>query len=237
MRPLIGITADIFKESDPIMGPTYRLRENYCQAVVDAGGNPILIPLVSDVSELACLVDGYMIAGGMDLAAEFYGEPQDPRGEVQNPDRYLAERQLFQALDVEKPILGICYGMQFLNVVHGGSLVGHLPDRVGHSDHEGGTLAETSVEPGTRLAEIVGGTVAFGRSYHHQAVDRLGEGLIVSARHEDGTIEGIEASDRDRWLVGVQWHPERTLELKESRMLFGAFVEAARASRVQRRTP
>lgn len=232
-KPIIGITADVFADKDPIMGPQYRLRENYCRCIAEAGGVPILIPLVADIEAIAPLLDGWLIAGGLDLDAQFYVAEPDPNGESQDPRRYLAERRLFQSLPSSAPILGICYGCQFLNVVQGGTLVGHLPDRVGHQQHEGGTLSSSAIIPGTKLASIMLEDLVEGRSYHHQAVDRLGEGLRVAAHHEDGTVEALESTD-GRWLVGVQWHPERTPDGVHSKRLFDAFIRASEQFRAQR---
>lgn len=131
-------------------------------------------------------------------------------------------------------MLGICYGCQVVNVLRGGSLDQHLPDGLGHDEHTGGTMQKYVVNVDSRLSQSTETAVIEGKSYHHQAVGRLGEGLWVTAKSEDGTVEAIEANDRP-WLVGVQWHPERTPDDPATQRLFKRFVQAAAEYRATRR--
>ena len=144
---------------------------------------------------------------------------------LQDPARYEAEKRLFDAIDNSLPVLGICYGCQFLNVARGGSLHQHLPDIYGHNKHSEGDAEPIAVKGGTKLFQISGEAVE-GRSFHHQAINRLGSSLRVTATAQDGTVEAIEAADRD-WEVAVQWHPERSPNDPQNKAIFDAFVTAA----------
>jgi putative glutamine amidotransferase len=232
-KPIIGITLESKYEPDKSRSlGEMKLNWNYAQMISDAGGVPVIIPPTADPLVIATMIDGWLIPGGLDIDAARFGEENHPEVDLQDGTRFEIEAALYRALPVEVPILGICYGCQFLNVIRGGSLEQHIPDRAGTEVHTGGTLATALVESQSRLKKIVGMRVD-GKSYHHQAVGRVGEGLRVSARHEDGTIEGIESAD-DRWLLGVQWHPERTPDDPASRSLFQEFVNAAADYRTNR---
>ena len=235
VKPLIAITTSVEADSEgkSALG-TLKLNANYVQGVIDAGGLPILLAPKTDYEQLLPLIDGWLIPGGDDIDSAEYGQSRHPKSSLIAPDRYAFESALYRAAPPDLPIFGICYGCQFVNVQHGGTLHQHVPDVVGHEEHGGGTLADYSIVAHTKLSAILGGATTSGKSYHHQAVDRLGAGLAVSARHADGTVEAVEAIDRP-WVVAAQWHPERTLEAEESRRLFEAFVEAAAAYRARKR--
>jgi putative glutamine amidotransferase len=182
--------------------------------------------------------DGLLLLGGGDVDGSCYGVC------TPNPTSYgvdlRADRDAFAAIAAaeraDRPIFGICRGSQLLNVARGGSLIGDIED---YKLHHGGpgepVFVDEPIEviPGTRLASILGAERVIGRNGHHQAVDRLGRGLVVSARALDGITEGIE--DPDRFYLGVQWHPEDTDGPEADRLsLFGAFVAAAERSRQSR---
>ena len=229
-KPVIGITVDIEEGSAPGR-QVLKLNENYAQAVSSCGGVPILISPETDASAVIEMVDGILIPGGPDIDAKHWGEANHEKAVLQVEERYEAETALLRAVPEAMPVLGICYGCQLMNVSRGGTLRQHLPDEVGHAGHEGGTLQEYELEAGSRLAEAMDGTKAEGKSYHHQAVGRLGTGLRATARHgADGVIEAIEASDLP-FFVGVQWHPERMLEDAGTRRLFESFIAAAQEYR------
>ena len=133
---------------------------------------------------------------------------------------------MYTQLPSDLPIFGICYGCQFLNVKRGGTLIQHVPDVVGHEEHSGGTMQKYSLLESSVLARSAIASSIEGKSYHHQAVDAVAEGLVVSARAKDGTIEAIEDQTKPFW-VGVQWHPERTPEDPVTQNLFKAFIGAA----------
>ncbi|MEQ1823985.1 MAG: gamma-glutamyl-gamma-aminobutyrate hydrolase family protein, partial [Fimbriimonadaceae bacterium] len=215
MKPLIGITGHVQREPEnPRTGGHVQLNWNYCQAVENAGGCPIIIPPHADADSIARVLDGLLIPGGPDIDAKEFGEENHPKVETVHPSRFDLEKRIFAAISPEMPILGICYGCQFINVQNGGSLIQHLPDLVGHEDDIPGTLQSYVVEENTRLHALVGGG-AKGQSWHHQAVARVGTNLKITARNADGTIEGLESTDRP-WMVGVQWHPERTADQADS---------------------
>ncbi|MDR3692137.1 MAG: gamma-glutamyl-gamma-aminobutyrate hydrolase family protein [Fimbriimonas sp.] len=228
MKPIIGITVDCRQDPDDLRTRgKLTLNWNYAQGISDAGGVPVLIPPTADMVVLAGIIHGWLIPGGDDIDATQFGEENHPKVSLQDPARFEGEKWLLEAIDTELPVFGICYGCQFLNVARGGTLFQHLPDVVGHESHTGGTLQEYQVEPETKLYNVVGDATISGKSYHHQAVNRVGENLKVVSKAEDGTIEAVEATDRP-WMIGVQWHPERTLSDQPSKQLFKEFVLAAK---------
>jgi putative glutamine amidotransferase len=234
-RPLIGITVDCRPEpADVRTRGKLELNWNYAQCVSEAGGIPLLIPPQAAGPEVASVLDGLIIPGGNDIDASHWGEENHPEVKPIAPARFEGERALYGSASDRLPILGICYGCQFLNVMKGGTLIQHLPDVVGDDRHSGGTMQEYRVVHASRLAAIFGSSVVSGQSWHHQAIGRPGLGIEIVARNEDGTVEAFEASDRP-WMFGVQWHPERTLEDAATRRLFSSLIEAAKAFRAARR--
>ncbi|HTQ08860.1 MAG TPA: gamma-glutamyl-gamma-aminobutyrate hydrolase family protein [Fimbriimonadaceae bacterium] len=235
MRPFIGITVDsIHEPGEPRTHGKLSLNWNYAQAIADAGGNPLLIPPMADMEAVAKIIDGWLIPGGNDIDAARFGEENHETVKTIDPARYEGEERLYQTLAEDVPVFGICYGCQFLNVARGGTLIQHLPDVVEHEAHAGGTLERYEIDE-SRLQEAIGQASIEGKSYHHQAVKSLGANLRVVARAGDGIVEAVEATDRP-WLIGVQWHPERTLEDPATRRLFESFVNAARRRAESRET-
>lgn len=233
-RPVIGITTGSRyepKNSDPF--GTVALRREYVDRVREAGGVPVILPPGSDGAALAAVVDGLLMSGGNDLDPALWGDKPHRQNSVEDPRRFELERAIWQYAPRGMPVLGVCYGCQCLNVLHGGSLAQHLPDLLGHDNHSGDSVQTYRVEPGTKLAGAVGGS-ASGKSNHHQAVGTLGVGLRVSATHEDGTVEAVETAD-SRWVVGVQWHPERS-DAETTTKLFAAFVAEATSFKRERHT-
>ncbi|MCU1352666.1 MAG: putative glutamine amidotransferase [Acidimicrobiales bacterium] len=210
----------------------------YVESITRAGGiGAVLLPQEVDVARAADHAHGFaglMLTGGIDVEPALYG--QEPAPQTYGCDRITDEYELalLQAfLDAGKPVLGICRGHQVLNVAFGGTLDQHITDRPGlllHGIPNGGGAAEVEVEvePGSRLAEALGGTRARGRCHHHQAVDVVGGGLVVTARAGDGVIEGLEATDHP-WVVSVQWHPEDSAERDpQQQSLIDRFVAECR---------
>jgi putative glutamine amidotransferase len=222
--------------------PDYNQRgwQQYAAAIEQAGGIPVAIPLQATQEEQARLIAdsaGILLPGShADVNPEKWNEPLHPRSAPADPLREAADELLLQdAFNLQKPIFGICYGMQSMNVWRGGSLVQHLQTRVNHTP--GRHIAEAhqvAVTPGTRLFGLVesvqsGISPVLVNSSHHQAVARVGDQLHVAAISPlDGTVEAVEGSEPGAFVLGVQWHPERTCDSSPlSRELFRAFVEAA----------
>lgn len=228
MKPLIGITVDVtFEPENARSRGALKLNYNYAEEVAKAGGNPILITPLTDIAQIAQLLDGWLIPGGADMDAAQFGEENHPTVELQDPKRFEMEDRLYQSIAHDLPVLGICYGCQFLNVKRGGSLIQHVPDRVGHDQHSGGTLQLYKIEEDSKLFASVGQlNKTTGASYHHQAVGRVGSHLQTSAFAEDGIIEAIE-DPAHPFFIGVQWHPERTPNEEATRSLFSSFIQAA----------
>jgi len=187
------------------------LPRTYPDVVVAAGGVPVLLPPVPESAAAVDRLDAVVLAGGPDVDPDRYGAAPHPRTGEPRPDRDAAELAvLHRALERGIPVLGVCRGAQVLNVGLGGTLVQHVPDVVGHCGHNPspgvfGTV-EVALEPGTRVGAALG-PAARVRCHHHQALDRLADGLVVTGRASDGLVEAVELAG-EPWVVGVQWHPE-----------------------------
>jgi putative glutamine amidotransferase len=210
----------------------YALPEPYVAALRAAGAQVALLPpsQPADPEELLAAFDGLLLAGGGDIEPARYGAADHPDQYGTDPDRDELELELARAaVRLGTPTLGICRGVQLLNVAFGGTLVQHLPDVDGlvvHRDEAKQAMHGLRVEPGSRLAEALGQVEAEGLSHHHQSLERLGDGFRPVAWAPDGLVEGIE---RDQgWTVGVLWHPESTAHADpvQHRLLRG-FVDVA----------
>lgn len=190
----------------------------YADALRSAGIEPALVTPEAGIESLGGM--GLVLTGGTDLDPGLYGAAKIEAADEPDRERDAMEQRLLrEALEKDLPVLAICRGMQLFNVTHaGGSLV---QDMAGH--RLANAMHDVSIEAGTRLAEIFGAGSRAVNSRHHQAVERVGKGLVVSARAADGVIEGLERSDR-RFAVAVQWHPEDLMP--QDRRLFEAFGEA-----------
>ncbi|WP_193043352.1 gamma-glutamyl-gamma-aminobutyrate hydrolase family protein [Mycolicibacterium baixiangningiae] len=235
-RPVLGMTTYLQQAQTGVWDVNASfLPAIYFQGVNLAGGVVVLLPPQPVDSGAAARVldglDGLIITGGKDVDPARYG--QDPHPTTDEPDRTRDAWEfalLDEALRRSVPVLGICRGAQVLNVALGGTLIQHLPDVIGHTHHQKGAAefgtSAVWTEPGTRLAELIGES-SDAQCYHHQAIDRVGDGLIVSARDDDGVIEAVELDRRSHpghWVVAVQWHPEERLD---DLRLFAAAVAAA----------
>ena len=232
LRPLIGLTSYIevarygVWETESALLP-----RQYVDAVEHAGGVPVLIPSAgSGQREIVARLDGLILTGGADIDPGRYGQAPHERTKVVRGERDEFEMGLFAAARaIGLPVLGVCRGMQLVNVASGGTLIQHLPDAVGSDEHlpTPGIFGKHTVTTlaGSRVRASVG--EALGVScHHHQAIDVLGAGLRSVAWSRSGVIEAVEADDATApYLVGVQWHPE---EDRADRRLFAAFVTAAR---------
>ena len=209
-RPRIGIPLDL----DERRG-RYELPRAYADAVRDAGGLPLPIPYGDEslAGAYLALCDGLLVAGGdFDIPPERYGEPRRPGCGPTRPERTDFEGAIAEAaLSTGMPVLGVCGGMQLVNVIRGGALHQHLPDDLGVSHEQpppkDATSHEVRIVPGTLLERLCGPGPLQVNSTHHQAVSRPGDGVLVSGRAPDGVIEAIELPDHP-FALGVQWHPE-----------------------------
>jgi putative glutamine amidotransferase len=245
-QPIIGVTPDFNAGDKDRPGgrePTYFLRARYVQAIEAAGGLPLILPITdrkAEVARLLDLVDGLLITGsGPDLDPALYHETKRHRFKVMSRERTEFELALAGlAWKRELPTLGICGGMQLLNVAAGGSLYQDLPAQlktlVRHQQQASATEPShwVTVQAGTRLRDIVKAPRIRVNSSHHQGVKSVPADLIINARAEDGVIEGIEAPDHP-FLVGVQWHPEFLYTSDPiSRKLFTTLLAAAGSRRL-----
>ena len=200
----------------------------YAKAVRAAGLTPITVPACKAASLDGAT--GLVLLGGTDVNPRLYGEVPRPETEEPDDDRDAMELELIaEATNKGLPILAICRGLQILNVARGGTLIQHLPSVKGHdpdvTDKAAG-VHHVTFEPETILASIAGAPQWHVNSRHHQAAGRIGTGLKVSARAEDGTIEGLEGTNGP-FVVAVQWHPEdQVLQNCEQQRLFNRFAEA-----------
>jgi len=220
-------------------GVTFRFERKavrYELALREVGIEPVRISPGSEVPFGS--LDGLVLTGGTDINPARYGQERGPETEDSDDARDELElRALAYALDRDIPVLAICRGMQLFNVAHGGTLIQHLPSADLHSQlmpkaepGKHGSAHDVEVAGQTRLAEITGAGRHAVNSRHHQAVDRAGNGLVVSAVSTDDVIEAIERPDK-RFAVAVQWHPEdRILVSDTDRKLFEAFAYAGRTS-------
>jgi gamma-glutamyl-gamma-aminobutyrate hydrolase PuuD len=229
MRPLIGITVGATPSRD---GFDYaRLRMTYVRAVERAGGLPVLVPPVGDLDAILGRLDGLLLPGGGDIDPAEYGETVQGS---EPPNAQLDALELGAArwaIERDLPTLGICRGQQIVNVAFGGSLIQHIDGHAPAGPRD--TLHHPMrVAPDSRLAIALGTTDVQVNSHHHQAVKRLGEGLVAVAWAHDGTIEGVEAPHRT-WLLAVQFHPEDLVgRHPASERLFDAFITACCAAPV-----
>lgn len=232
-EPVIGVTTYRQRARSGVWDvPASFLPAAYLDGVTLAGGIVTLLPPQPVDPGIADRildgVDGLLITGGRDVDPTAYGQDRHPGTDEPAGDRDAWEFALLRgALRRGVPVLGICRGAQVLNVALGGTLHQHLPDVLGHNRHRRAEATFSAVEvctvPGSRLAGLIGDRVE-ARCYHHQGIDRLGEGLAVCATDGDGLIEGIEVPGPD-FVVAVQWHPEETLD---DVRLFAGLVDAAR---------
>lgn len=244
MRPRIAIP---IPNSDPKYAD--KVMPQYRRAVELSGGEPVDVPIAAEPKEIAQLIkscDGVLLPGSpADVDPQKYGAAErDPKTSPMDVARDDADELLIQdAHNMRKPILGVCYGMQSLNVWRTGTLKQHLQTCVRHTRPEGAPpttfiVHPVVVEAGTRLSHIVAPTIHQDHgspkitvnSSHHQAVALPGDGMLISAVcPEDGTVEAIESTAPDHFVIGVQWHPERSFDDDEySKAIFRALVDAAR---------
>lgn len=216
----------------PLIGIASLNSDTYVRAIKEAGGIPITLPngdgSADKISGYLELLDGLVMPGGADIPPSEWGEEPHQTTKVLDEERYLFEKALISAWinKTEKPLLGICLGSQWINVAHGGSLIQDIPSKFG-VNHRGVTH-QVILQPNSRLSKILGKTEFAVNSHHHQAVGRLGGGLRIVAKCPEGIIEATETIDPNRFLIGVQWHPERMIpeDLLQAKLL-KAFIQAS----------
>jgi putative glutamine amidotransferase len=246
-RPLIAVTTSEVRRLEAVTltpqgePPQHEMALGlpYLCALEAAGAIPMVCPpLHAELAEsLLKRVDGLCMSGGPDLDPRAYGERRHAETGPLESELDDFELALARAADARGlPILAICRGMQVLNVARGGSLHQHLPDlnssKINHRQSEPGSQPthRVSIHEPSRVARVLECTRAEVNSFHHQGVARLGDGLLITGRAPDGTVEAIEAMDRE-FVIGVQWHAETLQSRPEQARLFAAFVDSARARR------
>lgn len=216
-----------------------RVLPQYEEAVREAGGEPVRIPLDRPQAELMKVIegcDGVLLPGSRaDVDPKKYGAERDPRTKAADPLRDAADKLLLQdAHNMRKPLLGICYGLQSLNVYCGGTLRQHIESNIDHTDRDRTHVVR--VEPTSLLAHFLETALPPGResalvvnTSHHQAAATVGNGLQIAAKAPDAVIEALEGTSPEHFVLAVQWHPERSLNEPASQAIFRALVDAARA--------
>jgi gamma-glutamyl-gamma-aminobutyrate hydrolase PuuD len=240
-RPLIGITSGSAGVAIPEGTlPSHYVGLAYTAAVVAAGGLPVVLPAVAGdeeraAADLAGRLDGLVFAGGTDLLPATYGRDY-PSVQTPDPARDRFEVALARAADARGlPVLGVCRGMELLNVARGGTLhqdVSHEVDPVAHGSFEGVDVHELDLAPGSLAAEVYGRSSVRVLCMHHQAPDGIGDGLEVSGRSRDGLVEALEDRREGRFLLGLLWHPEHHVDDEPlQRRPYEALIRAAGAVR------
>jgi putative glutamine amidotransferase len=240
-RPLIGVSGSHMVDGGGNFPGYHRsyVNHDYIRSVTEAGGVPVIVPFNEDeeaVKEVMSRVNGLVLSGGHDIYPLLYGEePCRQIGPVW-PARDHFDMLLLQ--EAEKrgiPVVGICRGMQIINVAHGGTLYQDLSKDtrsfVKHSQNQDpATPTHTiEIEPDSRLAKILGRTEWVTNTHHHQTVHEVGKGLVVTARAKDGTVESIQGTGKN-YLMGYQFHPEMmSINNELAKRLFKDFVQAAEA--------
>ncbi len=231
--PIIGITADSETVGGYSKFPWYAIRENYCRAVAETGGMPVILPHEFDlVQAYLDLIDGLVITGGdFDVDPAMFGANERHPSVTVKEDRTAFEAALTRgALERDMPLLGICGGQQLLHVIMGGKLIQHIADGVENAlaheqpnpRDEPGHVVE--ILDGTFLHRIVGVNCLSVNSAHHQAALDEPQGVVINAKSPDGVIEGMEVPER-KFCLGVQWHPEFFIS-DGDRRIFDAFIAA-----------
>lgn len=237
--PLIGVTTYLERAQQGVWDVRAAfLPEQYLTGVTASGGIALLLPPQNPEAADAAIsgMDGLILSGGADVAPELYGEERHPLTDPARVDRDAWELALFRAAERRRiPVLAICRGLQLVNVARGGTLQQHLPESLGTERYRlgGGVFAENDIEVAddTALAGVLGAGDVRVHSYHHQGIDRLGEGLVAAARSDDGLVQAFVDTSAGH-VVGIQWHPE---ENAEDRRLFADLVSQARAFAARRK--
>lgn len=248
MKPLIGITSNFLsddmtyvKQGLGAIGQEWSLIANdYSEAIIRSGGIPIVIPISEDetyIKDIAEKIDGLLLSGGADMDPLLSGQRADAKTGRVSPQRDNQELLLLDYIykNTKKPILGICRGLQLINVYFKGNLILDLPSAgyLSHSisnNERYNPIHDVTIYEDTLLREIIGNEKTYVNTIHHQAIGELGEGLKVSAISEDNVIEAIESKNvKERFILATQWHPEMTsLKDNSHQRIFDYFINSAK---------
>jgi putative glutamine amidotransferase len=239
-RPLIGITSDYETGGRDGENASTAVAFAYVHAVLESGGTPLVLPTIQNeqaLDQYLEILDGLVLIGGADIPPSAYGQKPHETVRVMADQRYNFERKLIESwLRTGKPVLGICLGMQFTSVVAGGSMIQDIPSQIGSGVVHRGERAyhNVNVEAGSVLEDVLGAGNAMVYSNHHQAVNKIGRGLRVVARSDDGIVEAMERTGVGFGLF-VQWHPEAMEDIVHRKAIFSALVTACqkRAERLK----
>jgi len=233
--PIIGITVSKILKKHRFYNQS---PSAYSEAIIRAGGLPILIPVefpVSNITSLFNQMDGLLLSGGGDVSVAFYNGESNPTIEGVCEERDQLEIELLKnAIKAKKPVLGICRGTQLINVALGGTLYTHVPEQfkteiIHNTPEEKGRdclVHEVELDPNSKIGKITGQNRISVNSFHHQAIRTIAPKLRVTARATDGLIEAVELAGDPFGVIGVQWHPECLLELQPHLEIFKAFTAA-----------
>lgn len=227
-KPLIGINCKLITDDGDAY---YKLDRNYANSVLRAGGVPVIMPFFRDAKEAAEFLgrlDGVLFTGGPDIHSRRWGEKLHPKAALMHEDKESSDfAALAEALKRDLPTLAICLACQELNVLLGGSLHQHVQDLPGVKKHSGGVTHAIGMVGASKTRDILGVPKPTVNSWHHQACKTIGKGLVQTAASPDGLVEGLE-STAHRFVVAVQWHPERMQDDARQQNLFRALVSEAR---------
>jgi len=227
-RPLIGITSVYQVDKDNGSVKT-AVGFEYVKAVAENGGVPVILPTITNEDILQRYIDeldGLVLIGGDDIPPDAYGQQPHETVQIMPKQRFDFERQLIPAwLSSGKPLLGVCLGMQFTNVVSGGTLIQDIPSQVGTEVIHRRKYHHVLIEPNSSLAHLLGNNEAMVYSNHHQAVDKPGRNLKIIAHADDGVIEAAERINGSFGLF-VQWHPESMKDIEHRDAIYGALIRA-----------
>ena len=227
-KPLIGINCKLVADDGDAY---YKLDRNYANSVLRVGGVPVLMPFFRDpkeAREFLDRLDGVLFTGGPDINPRRWGEKRHPRADLMHEDKESSDfAALAEALKRDLPVLAICLACQELNVLLGGSLHQHVRELPGVKKHSGGEIHPVAMTGPSKTRDILGVPEPTVNSWHHQSCRAIGKGLMQTAVSPDGLVEGLESTEH-RFVIGVQWHPERMQDDDRQQSLFRALVSEAK---------